>query len=123
MNALKVVKLLVVVMSLLLVGGLALLAWGMMRQSEDMAAKETPAVAARPMAPVAGAEVLSSPSGPLRLPLGQPEGSRVVSMTAQGALLYLSIEGGLGDQGALAPRVVVVDLSKGAVAAILPLGR
>ncbi len=96
------VKTLVAVMTLMLLGGLGLLAYGMAQQSSKLGHAEGDAV---PSAPGGG--------GPLprfeALTLGEPAGSAIAAVTAgpQGRLILTVTGGGRAD------RVVVIDLGDG----------
>lgn len=108
----QAIKAVVIFMGILIIGGLGLLGWGVMTKLDK---QETPpeAKAEAPAAPVASMHA-SAPAlevaGFGALTLDQPPGTAITGTSLSGHLLAVTVDG--GGQG---PRVVVVDLSDGAV--------
>lgn len=105
----KLVKGLTIVLGVMIVGGLALMAYGVFFYKADRK-KPQQEIAEASVPPVAmdDFDVIG---------LGQPTGSSVAAVNAQGGLVYLTVRGG-GE----ADRVIVVDLVQRRVLGRIDMG-
>ncbi|MQX35766.1 hypothetical protein [Roseospira navarrensis] len=114
----RAVKILVATMGVLIIAGMGLVIYGLMKSSEEMAKdgavpEVAPAGLARPVpAPVPAP---ASPFDPVHL--GEPAGSRIAHMTSDGhgRLLLGLTDGGRPD------RVVVIDTASGRTLGVIGL--
>lgn len=108
----KVVKGVAILLGVMIVGGLALLAYGVFIYKPGKQNPQ-PEIAAQPSVPSAPAVM-----GDFNvIGLDQPTGSSVAAVTAQGGLVYVTVRGG-GEPD----RVLVVDLARRNVLGRIDMG-
>ncbi len=110
----KFVKGISIALGVLLVGGLGVLVYGLLyktqseKPQQENARAQVPAVPVAPLVEVAEFDAVG---------LGQPAGSVIAAVTAQGSLVYLTVrDGGLPD------RLLVVDLGRHRVVGRIEMG-
>lgn len=112
----KIVKALSAVLGVLILGAVGLLGYGLFYKTspqnpQQENAASFAAVPDAPSAPVAAVESFDA------VGLGQPAGSSIAQATAQGTLVYLTVQG-----GGLADRILVVDLARHRVIGRIDIG-
>jgi len=110
----RALKALVTVMAVIIVVGFGAVIWGVVRQVNKVT--EPPETSP----PLTGAPVVTDERSPWQsLPLGQPEGTRIATITSAGDLVILQVFTGTPGQD---ERLLVVDPGNGTFLGTITLG-
>jgi hypothetical protein len=107
----KIVKALSIALGVLIVGALGVLAYGLFYRTTPEKPQQENAASPMAVAPMVAIESFEA------VGLGQPVGSTVAGVTAQGTLVYLTVQG-----GGLPDRVLAVDIAKRRVLGRIEMG-